>query len=277
MNKLSKLIIVFSTFLFISFSLLFVTLSQAGNLSFLKEGVNFFISPFQSMFSIPTRFLSEQKSIISDLLLTYEENKELRKLVRDLESLSFENSTLKSENLNLRNNLDFTSSFPTNDFVPGSVLVRNPSSWSSNLSINIGMSSGIEVDDLVVANGGLIGTVKDVSSNSSDVRLITSSDEFRKIAVKILTDSGEIYGILSGYDSDSNSFVINQLSSNDEISTGSNVVTSDLAGATPANIQIGKVSSVVTDSKNMNKEVFIEPSASFSNIYSVLVVRQSNE
>ncbi|HFI0845581.1 TPA: hypothetical protein ACGO1C_002246 [Streptococcus suis] len=42
-------------------------------------------------------------------------------------------------------------------------------------------------------------------------------------------------------------------------------------------MQIGKVSSVVTDSKNMNKEVFIEPSASFSNIYSVLVVRQSNE
>ncbi|HFR3369796.1 TPA: rod shape-determining protein MreC, partial [Streptococcus suis] len=57
---------------------------------------------------------------------------------------------------------------------------------------------------------------------------------------------------------------------------GSNVVTSDLAGETPANVQIGKVLSVKSNSNSLNREVYVEPTASFSNIYSVLVVGQTN-
>ncbi|HFR3883720.1 TPA: rod shape-determining protein MreC, partial [Streptococcus suis] len=100
--------------------------------------------------------------------------------------------------------------------------------------------------------------------------------EFTKLPVKISVDSKEIYGILSGYDADTNSFIINQLNSADEIAVGSNVVTSDLAGATSANIQIGKVLSVKSNSNSLNREVYVEPTASFSNIYSVLVVGQTN-
>lgn len=71
---------------------------------------------------------------------------------------------------------------------------------------------------------------------------------------------------------DSNSFVVNQLNSMDEIKIDSNVVTSDLAGTTPANIQVGKVKSISSTSNNLNREVFIEPTTDFSEIYSVLLV-----
>ena len=79
---------------------------------------------------------------------------------------------------------------------------------------------------------------------------------------------------LYGYDSDSNSFVVNQLNSMDEIKIDSNVVTSDLAGTTPANIQVGKVKSISSTSNNLNREVFIEPTTDFSEIYSVLLVEE---
>ena len=51
------------------------------------------------------------------------------------------------------------------------------------------------------------------------------------------------------------------------ISEGSSVVTSDLDGGTPSNIPVGKVSSVRTSSSNLNRELFIQPSANFSNIW----------
>ncbi|HFI0595164.1 TPA: rod shape-determining protein MreC [Streptococcus suis] len=54
----------------------------------------------------------------------------------------------------------------------------------------------------------------------------------------------------------------------------SNVVTSDLAGTTPANIQVGKVKSISSTSNNLNREVFIEPTTDFSEIYSVLLVEE---
>ena len=88
----------------------------------------------------------------------------------------------------------------------------------------------------------------------------------------VVVDSTDIYGILSGYDTDSNSFIVNQLNSVADIPVGANVVTSDLAGATPANIHIGKVSAVKSSTNDFNRELFVEPTTDFSNLYSVLVV-----
>ncbi|CYX15828.1 rod shape-determining protein MreC [Streptococcus suis] len=276
MNKFSKLVVVVSIFLLLSFSLLFVTFSKGLQVPYLNNIVRVVVTPIQSVISVPTRFFSEQKDVLTDLVNAYEENKQLKEAIMSLEGMAAENTSLKEENASLRSSLGVVSVFPEKQLIPGSVLVRIPSSWSEHISINIGETSGVTSNALVVANGGLVGIVSSLSSDSAVVTLFTNSDEFTKLPVKISVDSKEIYGILSGYDADTNSFIINQLNSADEIAVGSNVVTSDLAGATPANVQIGKVLSVKSNSNSLNREVYVEPTASFSNIYSVLVVGQTN-
>ncbi|HFI0028104.1 TPA: rod shape-determining protein MreC [Streptococcus suis] len=276
MNKFSKLVVVVSVFLLLSFSLLFVTFSKGLQVPYLNNIVSVVVTPIQSVISVPTRFFSEQKDVLTDLMNAYEENKRLKEAIMSLEGMAAENTSLKEENASLRSSLGVVSNFPEKQLIPGSVLVRTPSSWSEHISINIGETSGVTSNALVVANGGLVGIVSSLSSDSAVVTLFTNSDEFTKLPVKISVDSKEIYGILSGYDADTNSFIINQLNSADEIAVGSNVVTSDLAGATPANVQIGKVLSVKSNSNSLNREVYVEPTASFSNIYSVLVVGQTN-
>ncbi|HEM5803368.1 TPA: rod shape-determining protein MreC [Streptococcus suis] len=276
MNKFSKLVVVVSIFLLLSFSLLFVTFSKGLQVPYLNNIVRVVVMPIQSVISVPTRFFSEQKDVLTDLMNAYEENKQLKETIMSLEGMAAENTSLKEENASLRSSLGVVSDFPEKQLIPGSVLVRTPSSWSEHISINIGETSGVTYNALVVANGGLVGIVSSLSSDSAVVTLFTNSDEFTKLPVKISVDSKEIYGILSGYDADTNSFIINQLNSADEIAVGSNVVTSDLAGETPANVQIGKVLSVKSNSNSLNREVYVEPTASFSNIYSVLVVGQTN-
>ncbi|ASW48808.2 rod shape-determining protein MreC [Streptococcus suis] len=276
MNKFSKLVVVVSIFLLLSFSLLFVTFSKGLQVPYLNNIVSVVVTPIQSVISVPTRFFSEQKDVLTDLMNAYEENKQLKEAIMSLEGMAAENTSLKEENASLRSSLGVVSDFPEKQLIPGSVLVRTPSSWSEHISINIGETSGVTSNALVVANGGLVGIVSSLSSDSAVVTLFTNSDEFTKLPVKISVDSKEIYGILSGYDADTNSFIINQLNSADEIAVGSNVVTSDLASATPANVQIGKVVSVKSNSNSLNREVYVEPTASFSNIYSVLVVGQTN-
>ncbi|HEM5424578.1 TPA: rod shape-determining protein MreC [Streptococcus suis] len=276
MNKFSKLVVVVSIFLLLSFSLLFVTFSKGLQVPYLNNIVGVVVTPIQSVISVPTRFFSEQKDVLTDLMNAYEENKQLKEAIMSLEGMAAENTSLKEENASLRSSLGVVSDFPEKQLIPGSVLVRTPSSWSEHISINIGETSGVTSNALVVANGGLVGIVSSLSSDSAVVTLFTNSDEFTRLPVKISVDSKEIYGILSGYDADTNSFIINQLNSADEIAVGSNVVTSDLAGATPANVQIGKVLSVKSNSNSLNREVYVEPTASFSNIYSVLVIGQTN-
>ncbi|HFI0004398.1 TPA: rod shape-determining protein MreC [Streptococcus suis] len=274
MNKLSKLIIAFFVFLILSFSLLFVTTSGSHDIPFLSSIVSGVMTPIEKFFSPTVSFITAQRTKIEDLFSTFNENQELKQSIASLENISEDNETLRLENESLRKDLGIVASFPEKSFLSSFVLVRNPVSWTEQLIIDAGTEQGVVENMLVVANGGLAGIVTNVESSSANVKLLTNSDEFTKIPVKISTQSGDIYGILSGYDSDSNSFVVNQLNSMDEIKIDSNVVTSDLAGTTPANIQVGKVKSISSTSNNLNREVFIEPTTDFSEIYSVLLVEE---
>ena len=274
MNKLSKLIIAFFVFLILSFSLLFVTTSGSHDIPFLSSIVSGVMTPIEIFFFFIFSFITAQRTKIEDLFSTFNENQELKQSIASLENISEDNETLRLENESLRKDLGIVASFPEKSFLSSFVLVRNPVSWTEQLIIDAGTEQGVVENMLVVANGGLAGIVTNVESSSANVKLLTNSDEFTKIPVRISTQSGDIYGILSGYDSDSNSFVVNQLNSMDEIKIDSNVVTSNLAGTTPANIQVGKVKSISSTSNNLNREVLIEPTTDFSEIYSVLLVEE---
>lgn len=274
MFKFYKYIIAIFLFFFVSISLLFATYSNSDSSSFVDSSVRFFINPIQRVLSAPVVYISSQVDLIDDLFASYSENRELKRISLEFDTLNAENDSLKKENESLKANLELSTSHPDIDFSVGEVLVRTPSLWTKELIINIGESSNISKNNLVLSNGGVIGTVSTVSTDSAVIKLITNSDDFTKIPVKIGSGDNVVYGILSGYDLDSNTFIINQLNSTSAIETGSSVVTSDLAGTLPANLKIGEVSSVKESNDSLNREVYIKPAANFSNIYSVSVVLQ---
>lgn len=272
--KKSKLIVVVSVLSVFSLSLLFLTAYQGLEIPVLTSGARQAVSFFGNAVSRPTQFLSKQKEYLTDLISAYKENQELKSTLVDLENDVSEMESLKNENESLRKNLEMKEQHADKHFFSALVSERSPHSWNQKLMLNIGQDDGLTTDMLVVANGALIGTIDSLDGHSTTVKLLTNSDEFSKIPVKIALDSTDVYGILSGYDTDSHSFVVNQLNSNVEIPAGSSVVTSDLAGGTPSNIPIGKVVSVKTSSSNLNRELYITPTANFSNIYAAMVVGQ---
>ncbi|HFI0635553.1 TPA: rod shape-determining protein MreC [Streptococcus suis] len=274
MFKFYKYIIAVFLFFFVSISLLFATYSNSDSSSFVDSSVRFFINPIQRVLSAPVVYISSQVDLIDDLFASYSENRELKSISLEFDTLNAENDSLKKENESLKANLELSTSHSDIDFSVGEVLVRTPSLWTKELIINIGESSNISKNSLVLSNGGVIGTVSTVSTDSAVIKLITNSDDFTKIPVKIGSGDNVVYGILSGYDLDSNTFIINQLNSTSAIEAGSSVVTSDLAGTLPANLEIGEVSSVKESNDSLNREVYIKPAANFSNIYSVSVVKQ---
>ncbi len=272
MNRFSRLIVVGSIFVVISFSLLFVTVNNGLGNSGIVKVIHTGISSINNVLAKPVQFFSEQKDGIVNLIEAYKENKELKQIVANLETQVAELYSLQKENDSLRQNLSMAEQYTDKTVISGLVSVRTPTSWSHQLTISVGSNQGISKDMLVIANGGLVGIVTEIYPNSADVKLLSNSDEFTKIPVRLSVDKKEIYGILSGYDTDTNSFIVSQLNSKEDIPVGSNVVTSDLAGTTPSNLQVGKVSSVKNNGGTTNKEVFVTPTANFSNIYSVLIV-----
>ncbi|MBF0779306.1 rod shape-determining protein MreC [Streptococcus cuniculi] len=272
MNKVAKLIVVSSVLLVLSFSLLFLTVNKRLDIPYLSNGVHTSLSYVNRFLSKPIRFFSEQRDVVTELIDTYDENKELKASLSSLEGQIAELDTIKKENASLRETLGMTDRYADKQVLVGLVSVRTPVSWNTQLTIDLGKKDGLTEEMLVVANGGLVGTIEHLYDDVTDVKLLSNSDKVTKIPVKIAAGNTNIYGILTGYDTDTNSFIISQLNSADEIAVGSNVVTSDLAGATPSNIQVGKVRSIKTSSSDLIRELYVEPTANFSNIYSVLVI-----
>src|SRR3954464_6419972 len=151
------------------------------------------ISPFLSTGS----GLKKQFSSVSTGLKTLEE------LEKENSALQVENRSLKATNQALRdveheeNRLRLALNYRERALfrlVPAEVIARDSSTWWRTISINRGKSDGVEPDQAVVTDEGVVGKTGTVADNVTVVLLI--SDENCKVACTI--EGSREQGIVSG-------------------------------------------------------------------------------
>lgn len=265
--KKSRLIVMIIVLILTASALLLSTYS-----SWFVNGTSNALSLVDNVLSKPFHLLTDVKSDLEHLVNTYHENKELKATLNEIDSVSNEVSDLKEENAQLREMLDMKNSINSDVKLSADVIARTPASWSNELTVNVGSENKVASTMLVVGNGGLIGSVDQVNEHSSRISLLTNKKNSENISVRIQSGSKTIYGIIVGYSEKKSAFIVSQLDSSDEIKEGSKVVTSGLGSYPVANISVGKVSSVASSSDYLTKEVYIKPSADFSDIRVVTLV-----
>ena len=259
--KKSRLIVMIIVLILTASALLLSTYS-----TWFVNGTSNALSLVDNVLSKPFHLLTDVKSDLEHLVNTYHENEELKATLNEIDSASNEVSDLKEENAQLREMLDMKNSIKSDVKLSADVIARTPASWSNELTVNVGSENKVASTMLVVGNGGLIGSVDQVNEHSSQISLLTNKKNNENISVRIQSGSKTIYGIIVGYDEKKSAFIVSQLNTSDEIKEGSKVVTSGLGSYPVANISVGKVSSVASSSDYLTKEVYIKPSADFSDI-----------
>ena len=265
--KKSRLIVMIIVLILTASALLLSTYS-----SWFVNGTSNALSLVDNVLSKPFHLLTDVKSDLEHLVNTYHENEELKATLNEIDSVSNEVSDLKEENAQLREMLDMKNSINSDVKLSADVIARTPASWSNELTVNVGSENKVASTMLVVGNGGLIGSVDQVNEHSSRISLLTNKKNSENISVRIQSGSKTIYGIIVGYDEKKSAFIVSQLNTSDEIKEDSKVVTSGLGSYPVANISVGKVSSVASSSDYLTKEVYIKPSADFSDIRVVTLV-----
>lgn len=265
--KKSRLIVMIIVLILTASALLLSTYS-----TWFVNGTSNALSLVDNVLSKPFHLLTDVKSDLEHLVNTYHENEELKATLSEIDSVSNEVSDLKEENAQLREMLDMKNSIKSDVKLSADVIARTPASWSNELTVNVGSENKVASTMLVVGNGGLIGSVDQVNEHSSQISLLTNKKNNENISVRIQSGSKTIYGIIVGYDEKKSAFIVSQLNTSDEIKEGSKVVTSGLGSYPVANISVGKVSSVASSSDYLTKEVYIKPSADFSDIRVVTLV-----
>ena len=260
----------FITFLFfvMFFSFLFTNKKLTKDLSSNVAGV---ISKVDSVVSIPFVALTKSHNVISDLLSTYSENRDLKKSLSSLQNQSAIISNLQEENDSLRASLNLSDKLSRDNVITAEVSMRPSVNWLKELTINVGKSKNVSKSMLATSNGGVIGFVTKVYDDSTTISLLSGSLSDTYLASSVISEDGnQVFGIISNYDNKKKLLKMTQLNSSESIKKGTEVVTSGLDDVSVKGVPIGTVESV-SDYEG-NRTIFIKPYADFDKISYVTLV-----
>jgi len=144
---------------------------------------------------------------------------------------------LTKDNIRLRQILSLQESSNDED-ISAAVISRKTGGWWRQITLNKGAKDGVEIGNIVIGPGGLLGRVKNTSLFTSSVTLITSPES--KLGVYV--DRIQINGLLVGLGDDYPSLIL--YSKDADIKVGDFVSSSPASTLLPPNIPIGIVQSI---------------------------------
>ena len=240
---------------------------------FLKD---IFIS-VENVVLFPFRFISDEIEEFINLKDVYEENKVLKSNLDRYDLLYTQNQELKRQIEELKEEYGVETVLSEYEYIKSTVINRNLNYWYDTITIDKGTKAGITKDMAVITSKGLIGKIIKVKKNTSEVKLITSSNSNNKISVIVETPNNtRLYGILTDYDNNKNTLSIEGISDNSTIDKGSKVYTSGLNDIFPSGILIGEVKNEKKDNYGLSKVVYVTPSNDMSDITYVTVLKRKN-
>ena len=237
----------------------------------ISSNVSGFVTKVDSVASVPFTALSKSHNVISDLLSTYNENRDLKKSLSNLENQSSIISNLQEENDSLRASLNLSDKLSRDTVLTAEVSMRPSVTWLKEVTINVGKSKNVSKSMLATSNGGVIGFVTKVYDDTTTISLLSSSSSDSYLASSVKSeDDNQIFGIISRYDNKKKLLEMTQLNSSSNVKVGTEVVTSGLDDVSVKDVPIGTVDSV-SDYEG-NRTILVKPYADFDKISYVTLV-----
>ncbi len=197
------------------------------------------------------------------------------------ERLQSELIKLREENFQLRSQsqLFAETGIDASQAKVARVLGRDPSPLRRSLTINVGRQDGIVPDQIVLAQGGIVGRVLQVGLSRSQVLLITDLDS----AVDVVAARTRARGILivlrreMGLKRERWLTQAEYVSGSDEILAGDLLLTSGQDGVFPKGYPVGIVEKVEKDSSGLFWKAEVQPYAELQKLEEVLVLTERSK
>lgn len=248
-----------------------------GGLHALQRGAQEVLTPIQSGASRVLKPLRDAVGWVGDALAARQENERLRDEVARLRQGVAATATDRRDAEQLRALVGLTDArgFPRGvDPLTARVIGRSPNVWYSALQIDKGTGDGVEVDQPVIAGGGLVGRVSYVSAGAARVTLITD----RSSAVSAQAMPRGAAGIVRPNVGNSRDLLLDFIEKGRKVKRGDTVVTSGAISAKfeslfPRGIPIGRVRPIDSSDFELYQRVHIEPFADLSRMDFVQVLK----
>lgn len=199
-------------------------------------------------------WISDKFSYFQDLKT---ENLKLKLEIARLQSVDHQSQMLKGENASLRDMLKVPQSTVPN-FVTARVLGVSVNPLSSGAIIEAGKNHGVQIDNIVINQDGLVGRVVNVSDNFANIMLVSDHNS----RIPVITSLSHTRGILTAH---GDSLKLIYLPDNHSIQVGEKIYTSGDGKIYPHGLLVGEVSDIA------GSEVLIKTGINFASMEFVLV------
>lgn len=240
--------------------------------SFLKDGLVY----TEKVVTYPFNYISNKISEYKKLKSVNKDNAVLETSIDRVSSIESENIELRRQLDELKKELNIDYTLVDYEYLNATVVSRNVGFWYNTITIDKGSYNGVEKDMVVINSKGLIGRIIRTSAFTSDIRLITTSDTNNKISVHISNGDNNLYGLINNYNYSDNLLEVEGISNTKDVTIGDYVYTSGLGGIFPSGILIGTVSEISTDSYDLAKIIKVVPSADFTDINYVSILKRKS-
>jgi rod shape-determining protein MreC len=236
--------------------------AQSGPLHSIQRGVSAVLSPIEEGAS---RALKPARDLVNWFGETFDargENDALREEVQELRAEATDAQSAVGENEEFRKMLNLDRAgvvLGEYERVTGRVIGRSPTVWYSTVTIDVGSSSEVEVNDAVITGDGLVGRVSDTTSGSAQVTLIT--DPRSAVSASVLPQGPD--GIVEPEVGDPDDLLLDFINNNEEVKEGQILVTAGwsdgrISSAYPYGIEIGRVTEATIGEQENFQQVHVQ-------------------
>ena len=267
-------------FVVLSIGMLTVYFGESGGGVFhtFQRGAQEAFAPLETGASRALKPVRDLFGWVGDTFDAKSENKQLRAEVEQLRRQLGLAETARHDVRELRRlvGLTETATYPQGtDPVGARVIVRSPTVWYSTLKIDKGSNDGVRRDQPVVAAGGLIGKVSDVTGGTAEVMLIT--DASSNVSAQVMPNGAT--GIVHPVVGDPDDLLLDYITKGRRVTEGTTVVTSGFASDRvqsifPPGIAIGRVTKVDPQETEQFQRVHLKPFADIREVDYVQVLTE---
>jgi rod shape-determining protein MreC len=239
---------------------------QTGPLELAGRGALTVIGPMQQAVAKVVHPIGAFFTGLAHIASLESENRRLGEEVQRLQQDNARNGVALNENEQLKDLLGIRKQLGLRG-IAGSVIAQSPSNFEWSVTIDVGSTKGVKVDQPVVSGDGLVGHVTEVAPLWSKVTLII--DPSSSVAGRLVRsgDTGLVVG------NRTHDLIMQMVAPGASVSPAEPVVTAGYQGGLyPAGILIGIVSHVAPAEGALAKVVSIRPVVDFSSLQFVMVV-----
>lgn len=178
-------------------------------------------------------------------------------------------AAVTNENQRLRELLGGTRGYRLSAQLAG-ILAVDLDPWRQRLVLDAGAADGVEVGQVLIDGGGVLGQVIDVGSRRATALLITDPDH--AVPVQVVRSGFRTVAYGTGH---VDRLQVPNVSQSADIQQGDELVTSGIGGRFPAGFPVGTVISVTPDDTRLFVVADVRPAAKLDRGEEVLLVKNT--